>query len=118
MSIPGADLRLMKALLKRAPLLVEWLSSNDLNPEAVDRGRQVQRFIVEVKLLTIQGVREEVQALTKQIEGEKNPERVRALGDVLEKLNVRYERLERELLEEDDASPEPVVYDPKKPRKG
>ena len=34
-----------KALLDHAPLLLKWISSTDLNPEAVERGRQLQRFI-------------------------------------------------------------------------
>lgn len=84
----------------RAPLLSEWLQSSDLNPQAVERARQVEKFVKEIKLLTIQVVREEVQALMQEIKGEKNPERVRALGDVLEKLNERYERLEKELIAE------------------
>jgi hypothetical protein len=51
-------------------------------------------------VLTIQLVREEIQAITRNIGKEKNPERLRALGDVLETLNARYERLEKELLAE------------------
>ena len=101
------DAHVHGALLSEAPLLHEWLSSDDLNPQAVERGRQVQRFINAVRakgdpVLPIQIVRREIEALTKEIAGEKNPERVRALGDVLEKLNDRYERLEKELLDEDD----------------
>lgn len=62
-------------------------------------------------------VRKEIEELTAQIKREKGvgaPERIKALGDVLEKLNARYERLEKELLAEDEGTPEPVVYDPKK----
>lgn len=41
--------KVMKALAEHAPLLLEWLSSGDLNPQAIERGRQVQRFIDAVR---------------------------------------------------------------------
>jgi len=57
-------------------------------------------------MLTIQMVREEVQTLMKDIEQEKNPERIRALGETLELLNERYERLEKELIGNDGENDE------------
>lgn len=32
-------------LAENAPLLLKWVSSSDLNPEAVERGRQVRAFV-------------------------------------------------------------------------
>lgn len=51
-------------------------------------------------MTTIQLIRDEVAALTKRLSQEKSPEKIRALGEVLEKLNDQHERLERELLAE------------------
>lgn len=54
-------------------------------------------------MLTIQVVRREIEELIAQIKQEKGvgaPERIEALGRVLEKLNARHERLEKELLSE------------------
>lgn len=45
----GDQDRTLKALAEHAPLLMEWLSSTDLNPQAIERGRQVQRFIDAVR---------------------------------------------------------------------
>lgn len=56
---------------------------------------------------TLRVVREEAHRLMDQIEHEKNPERIRALGDILERLNERYERIERELLGEEE-EPQPI----------
>jgi hypothetical protein len=55
-------------------------------------------------MLTLQVVRREIEELIAQIKQEKGvgaPERIEALGGILEKLNARYERLEKELLAED-----------------
>lgn len=41
----------------------------------------------------------------KEVSKEQDPKRVEALGDVLEKLNERYERLERELLDDEEPAP-------------
>jgi len=52
-------------------------------------------------LPAIQVVRREIEVFTEEVRNERDPKRIEALGDVLEKLNERYERLERELLEEE-----------------
>lgn len=60
----------------------------------------------KISVLTIQVVRDEIRDLTAQIKQEKGvgaDDRIKALGEVLEKLNARHERLEKELLEEPDS---------------
>jgi hypothetical protein len=52
------------ALLREAPQVREWISSQDLNPESVERGRQIQALIEAARKPYIGALDECLEAMT------------------------------------------------------